>query len=112
MLLRLLFCFCKQKTAYEMRISDWSSDVWSSDLPEMKAAQTMAARTAAFCINPGLQKQIKYKGIFICCRTTDPMIDASRHSQRSPDGSSRARLHRDAMDTQRRLGRNNLGQCK
>src|SRR3546814_1796643 len=27
-------CFCfKQKTAYEMRISDWSSDVCSSDLP-------------------------------------------------------------------------------
>src|SRR3546814_9218616 len=32
----LLFCgfffFFKQKTAYEMRISDWSSDVCSSDL--------------------------------------------------------------------------------
>src|SRR3546814_5002634 len=27
----LFFCF-KQKTAYEMRISDWSSDVCSSDL--------------------------------------------------------------------------------
>src|SRR3546814_2160990 len=27
----VLFCF-KQKTAYEMRISDWSSDVCSSDL--------------------------------------------------------------------------------
>src|SRR3546814_5034555 len=26
-------CFCTQKTAYEMRISDWSSDVCSSDLP-------------------------------------------------------------------------------
>src|SRR3546814_5792516 len=26
--------FFKQKTAYEMRISDWSSDVCSSDLPE------------------------------------------------------------------------------
>src|SRR3546814_6190206 len=26
-------CFFKQKTAYEMRISDWSSDVCSSDLP-------------------------------------------------------------------------------
>src|SRR3546814_8487483 len=24
--------FCKQKTAYEMRISDWSSDVCSADL--------------------------------------------------------------------------------
>src|SRR3546814_3524275 len=30
-----MLCFCfffKQKTAYEMRISDWSSDVCSSDL--------------------------------------------------------------------------------
>src|SRR3546814_9447359 len=29
-----LFFFFKQKTAYEMRISDWSSDVCSSDLSE------------------------------------------------------------------------------
>src|SRR3546814_7116439 len=29
---RLVFFFFKQKTAYEMRISDWSSDVCSSDL--------------------------------------------------------------------------------
>src|SRR3546814_4910440 len=29
---RVVFFFCKQKTAYEMRISDWSSDVCSSDL--------------------------------------------------------------------------------
>src|SRR3546814_3036362 len=29
----ILFFFFKQKTAYEMRISDWSSDVCSSDLP-------------------------------------------------------------------------------
>src|SRR3546814_808963 len=27
-----MFLFVKQKTAYEMRISDWSSDVCSSDL--------------------------------------------------------------------------------
>src|SRR3546814_16563432 len=27
-----VFFFCKQKTAYEMRISDWSSDVCYSDL--------------------------------------------------------------------------------
>src|SRR3546814_9007595 len=33
-----VFFFCKQKTAYEMRISDWSSDVCSSDLrPEPPA---------------------------------------------------------------------------
>src|SRR3546814_3591626 len=28
----MVFFFFKQKTAYEMRISDWSSDVCSSDL--------------------------------------------------------------------------------
>src|SRR3546814_5877675 len=32
LLLYVLFFFFKQKTAYEMRISDWSSDVCSSDL--------------------------------------------------------------------------------
>src|SRR3546814_3689826 len=32
MSLVVFFLFFKQKTAYEMRISDWSSDVCSSDL--------------------------------------------------------------------------------
>src|SRR3546814_2185822 len=35
-MLDVCLCLCfffKQKTAYEMRISDWSSDVCSSDLP-------------------------------------------------------------------------------
>src|SRR3546814_9811155 len=31
----IYFFFFKQKTAYEMRISDWSSDVCSSDLPSL-----------------------------------------------------------------------------
>src|SRR3546814_9230892 len=33
-----LFFFFKQKTAYEMRISDWSSDVCSSDLQQLGMA--------------------------------------------------------------------------
>src|SRR3546814_8523425 len=37
-----IFCFFKQKTAYEVRISDWSSDVCSSDL----AAAVLAHRCA------------------------------------------------------------------
>src|SRR3546814_7946718 len=32
------FFFFKQKTAYEMRISDWSSDVCSSDLRKERIA--------------------------------------------------------------------------
>src|SRR3546814_15030726 len=37
----MVFFFFKQKTAYEMRISDWSSDVCSSDLPWAPAEQTL-----------------------------------------------------------------------
>src|SRR3546814_7055523 len=36
----VLFFFFKQKTAYEMRISDWSSDVCSSDLRRRSACPT------------------------------------------------------------------------
>src|SRR3546814_17862480 len=38
--------FFKQKTAYEMRISDWSSDVCSSDLREPLSA----ALNATYCL--------------------------------------------------------------
>src|SRR3546814_11575341 len=33
--------FFKQKTAYEMRISDWSSDVCSSDLGDQRVGQQL-----------------------------------------------------------------------
>src|SRR3546814_15730457 len=48
----ILVFFFKQKTAYEMRISDWSSDVCSSDLV---TAKTIAAvvEEAAECIGIG-----------------------------------------------------------
>src|SRR3546814_4635085 len=44
------FFFFKQKTAYDMRISDWSSDVCSSDLAEgarMRPSPTGFARPPA-----------------------------------------------------------------
>src|SRR3546814_17886976 len=43
-----LFFFFKQKTAYEMRISDWSSDVCSSDL------RRQFDRVGRLLHNPGL----------------------------------------------------------
>src|SRR3546814_8939404 len=46
----VVFFFCKQKTAYEMRISDWSSDVCSSDLP--------VAQQAADCIRAARDAQV------------------------------------------------------
>src|SRR3546814_14222688 len=47
-----LFCFFffKQKTAYEMRISDWSSDVCSSDLPSDGNHCTSLLRPDRHCL--------------------------------------------------------------
>src|SRR3546814_4377884 len=38
-----MFLFVKQKTAYEMRISDWSSDVCSSDLIKRRLVRWFCA---------------------------------------------------------------------
>src|SRR3546814_2130146 len=43
----ICFFFFKQKTAYEMRISDWSSDVCSSDLIDVATARRVADAAAA-----------------------------------------------------------------
>src|SRR3546814_2036491 len=56
----LFFFFFKQKTAYEMRISDWSSDVCSSDLlrkppsrEETSTIETLIASMWDLGIEPG-----------------------------------------------------------
>src|SRR3546814_6140886 len=48
----MLFFFFKQKTAYEMRISDWSSDVCSSDLVH-----------ADLVGPPGLEVDVEQRGV-------------------------------------------------
>src|SRR3546814_8316982 len=46
----VVFFFFKQKTAYEMRISDWSSDVCSSDLH--RAGRPAVAEAVAQVVQP------------------------------------------------------------
>src|SRR3546814_2080209 len=50
----VFFFFCKQKTAYEMRISDWSSDVCSSDLHAGDGLRLVDCRVtnAVRCVPP------------------------------------------------------------
>src|SRR3546814_2899442 len=48
MLSMFVVFFVKQKTAYEMRISDWSSDVCSSDLRSCKTHVRFAVFTSPF----------------------------------------------------------------
>src|SRR3546814_10420218 len=80
------FFFFKQKTAYERRISDWSSDVCSSDLTGVNSPYArlnialgnvrgykrasswlVYLRVARFMVAPGLLKKIskkRYSGLY------------------------------------------------
>src|SRR3546814_702320 len=49
----MVLFFFKQKTAYEMRISDWSSDVCSSDLISLQGSQLFAHFLPQACIQRG-----------------------------------------------------------
>src|SRR3546814_13810106 len=74
----MVFFLCKQKTAYEMRISDWSSDVCSSDLlqaledglqdysPNVKAAAGAIVtidRNGEAVIHRGLMREAEAKAL-------------------------------------------------
>src|SRR3546814_3907323 len=52
-LLLFFFFFFKQKTAYEMRISDWSSDVCSSDLGRPRRSPATPAGSPGTTTSPG-----------------------------------------------------------
>src|SRR3546814_13158070 len=56
------FFFFKQKTAYEMRISDWSSDVCSSDLAANVARQEPAAGKPRAGVDGGIAIAKKHIG--------------------------------------------------
>src|SRR3546814_10540429 len=50
------FFFFKQKTAYEMRISDWSSDVCSSDLCQPSVIISAASSHTIRSCHPGFMR--------------------------------------------------------
>src|SRR3546814_3052691 len=61
----MFWFFFKQKTAYEMRISDWSSDVCSSDLggaPARLAGEVQDPLGASGCAGPHDQQPGRCRG--------------------------------------------------
>src|SRR3546814_14409260 len=68
-----IFFFFKQKTAYEMRISDWSSDVCSSDLDVKMAGKTGTAQVVSLSKGSGKGGLWKYRdhGLFIALAPFD-----------------------------------------
>src|SRR3546814_14218115 len=82
----MFFFFFKQKTAYEMRISDWSSDVCSSDLAAKDTGQMIEAITrrttqayhddmAALCALPPTVEPRATQHIFQMVAMIEALID-------------------------------------
>src|SRR3546814_3642208 len=99
-----IFFFFKQKTAYEMRMSDWSSDVCSSDLlyrdivicPVLIFGEAGdAIKTAIGVADAAIQRQcigeVKFQipenGIGISC-LRDRLIYVTERFQAQPDRSA------------------------
>src|SRR3546814_6503733 len=85
----MLFFFFKQKTAYEMRISDWSSDVCSSDLvykvPWVGSGQAVAMPPW----NPSSQ----------CCRRTSSTVNGGRLKNSCGSRSDERRVGKECVRT-------------
>src|SRR3546814_5128415 len=88
--------FFKQKTAYEMRISDWSSDVCSSDLPrhcnDCDAPGLIAASAGSVAAAPALPPTV----------SVDARIDA---------GIAVARVYSPRSE-ERRVGKECVSTCR
>src|SRR3546814_1118372 len=72
-----VFFFFKQKTAYEMRISDWSSDVCSSDLPSPPALAGIPASGYAPRQPPQTVRQVPRQATWRAARERQRIIDGS-----------------------------------
>src|SRR3546814_2721762 len=100
----LVFCFFffKQKTAYEMRISDWSSDVCSSDLDSFAQAHSEALDIAP----PGAASQDSFLAVK-CYLNTDIHHDAALLQGREPSLAPFV-----ARSEERRVGKERVSTCR
>src|SRR3546814_9753951 len=67
-----IFFFFKQKTAYEMRISDWSSDVCSSDLKEGTEAYRIYIRALLSLTDNIVDGAVVHPDHVVCGDNDDP----------------------------------------
>src|SRR3546814_8264392 len=89
--------FFKQKTAYEMRISDWSSDVCSSDLgAELEDGERLAA----------------IAGAALAEKRRPGRIDPDRDHRREHDRREDYKRRQGARSEERRVGKECVSTCR
>src|SRR3546814_10093597 len=97
----MVFYFFKQKTAYEMRISDWSSDVCSSDLhAAIEVTAEVDQRLGAAADRLAVDHTLHRTG----CRHADPG-GGQGGEQLGPE-------HRGQRSEERRVGRACVSTCR
>src|SRR3546814_8343260 len=101
--------FVKQKTAYEMRISDWSSDVCSSDLltRSMQRIDTLMNQAEGIAFDlasteAALREQ--FPDVFDTAMTSDQMLAAAQAQWQTAKQGYRSE--------ERRVGKECVRQCR
>src|SRR3546814_17746811 len=107
MFLCIFFFFFKQKTAYEVRISDWSSDVCSSDLYRPSARRDRGPRDRARDELPARQGRADA----VRQRHRHPRRAAPRARAAQPRLRRRGPADRGATSEERRVGKEWVTPC-
>src|SRR3546814_8083916 len=102
-MLSIYVFFFKQKTAYEMRISDWSSDVCSSDLyllvhaaaVEIRARLVAAGQVLAEEMRRGFQRAEQLLGVGILVA----LLRLARHLDAGAPRSEERRVGQECVST-------------
>src|SRR3546814_3835200 len=90
-----IFFFFKQKTAYELRISDWSSDVCSSDLRNLRVLRIVLSITCRQAGDAGQAFGKIHRQCVIAEAITADDVDRGRHLEarlRKPCGGDDNRV--------------------
>src|SRR3546814_19989741 len=111
-----MFFFFKQKTAYEMRISDWSSDVCSSDLVAVVVLQQGQAATAEELLALLKDKLARYKQprrvFFWDALPKSGYGTVPKHLLRNELYAPGALIQPGARSVQRRVGPEGVSTCR
>src|SRR3546814_7367274 len=106
-------CFFNQKKAYELLISDWSSDVCSSDLLDLDAQTAHAVTVVDGHLHRRLERKL-HRAAGLCVQRERQREDESgaKASERvtSPPVQTCRPIH--SRSEERRVGKEGVSQCR